>query len=128
MDRSQVRRFDPKAELGAAVTLYGGGIMKANPFLPFPALVDDVPTMKTPWLGMYGVEDHGIPQDEVDALEKETAAAPVETRLIDTSLSHADQSTEYPATCRFRNSSELSADDNTNAPPSKMGPREIIVQ
>ena len=59
--------------LGAAVTLYGGGIMKANPFLPFPALVDDVPTMRTPWLGMYGVEDHGIPQDEVDALEKETA-------------------------------------------------------
>jgi len=68
--------------LGAAVTLYGGGIMKANPFLPFPALVDDVPTMRTPWLGMYGVDDHGIPQDEVDALEKETAAAPVETKVI----------------------------------------------
>ena len=43
--------------------------MKANPFLPFPALVDDVPTMRTPWLGMYGAEDHGIPADEVDALE-----------------------------------------------------------
>ena len=65
--------------LGAAVTLYGGGIMKANPFLPFPALVDDVATMRTPWLGMYGTADQGIPQDEVDALEQQTADAPVET-------------------------------------------------
>jgi carboxymethylenebutenolidase len=68
--------------LGAAVTFYGGGIMKANPFLPFPALVDDAPTMRTPWLGLYGAEDHGIPADEVDALERETAQASVETRLV----------------------------------------------
>ena len=71
-----------RRSLGAAVTLYGGGIMKANPFLPFPALVDDVATMKSPWLGMYGVEDHGIPQDEVDALEQQTADAPVEAKVI----------------------------------------------
>jgi carboxymethylenebutenolidase len=70
-----------RRELGAAVTLYGGGIMKANPFLPFPALVDDVAGMRTPWLGMYGTEDHGIPADEVDALEAALAEAPVETRV-----------------------------------------------
>ena len=68
--------------LGAAVTFYGGGIMKANPFLPFPDLVDDAATMRTPWLGLYGAEDHGIPADEVDALERETSGAPVETRLL----------------------------------------------
>jgi len=71
-----------RRSLGAAVTLYGGGIMAANPFLPFPALVDDVATMSSPWLGMYGKEDHGIPQAEVDALEQQLAAAPVETKVI----------------------------------------------
>jgi carboxymethylenebutenolidase len=71
-----------RRSLGAAVTLYGGGIMKANPFLPFPALTDDVATMRTPWLGMYGSQDHGIPAEEVDALEAAVAEAPVEARVL----------------------------------------------
>jgi len=68
--------------LGASVTLYGGGIMQANPFLPFPDLADDAPKLRTPWLGMYGSEDHGIPADQVDALEAATAQAPVDTKVI----------------------------------------------
>ena len=69
--------------LGAAVTLYGGGIATANPFLPFPALLDDVPTMRTPWLGLYGEEDHGIPQADVDALDAALAAgSPVPQRIV----------------------------------------------
>jgi len=71
-----------RRSIGASVTLYGGGIMSANPFLPFPDLAADAPTLKTPWLGMYGTEDHGIPADQVDALEAATASAPVDTKVI----------------------------------------------
>lgn len=67
--------------LGASVTLYGGGIVRASTFLPFPSLLDDIPTMRTPWLGLYGQEDHGIPADEVDALEAALAGAPVPHRI-----------------------------------------------
>lgn len=68
--------------LGAAVTFYGGGIVKANPFLPFPSLMDDVAAMTTPWLGLYGEIDQGIPMDEVDALEAAVAGCAAETRII----------------------------------------------
>jgi carboxymethylenebutenolidase len=69
--------------LGAAVTLYGGGIATANPFLPFPALLDDIPTMKTPWIGLYGEQDHGIPAADVNALEAAlNAGCPVPQRIV----------------------------------------------
>jgi carboxymethylenebutenolidase len=72
-----------RRQLGAAVTLYGGGIVTPNPFLPFPALTDDVATMKTPWIGLYGEEDHGIPQADVDALEAAlVGACPVDHRIV----------------------------------------------
>lgn len=72
-----------RRSLGAAVTLYGGGIATANPFLPFPALLDDVPSMKTPWIGMYGEDDHGIPAADVDALEAAlNASCPVPQRIV----------------------------------------------
>jgi carboxymethylenebutenolidase len=71
-----------RREFGAAATLYGGGIVTASKFLPFPALTDDISGMRTPWLGMYGEADMGIPQDEVDALEAALVAAPVETRIM----------------------------------------------
>jgi carboxymethylenebutenolidase len=67
--------------LGAAVTLYGGGIVEASKFLPFPSLLDDIATMKTPWIGLYGKEDVGIPQSEVNALEAAMAQAPVDWRI-----------------------------------------------
>jgi carboxymethylenebutenolidase len=70
-------------EFGAAATLYGGGIVTASKFLPFPALTDSIATMRTPWLGMYGEADMGIPADEVAALETALdASSPVEHRII----------------------------------------------
>ena len=68
--------------IGAAATLYGGGIVTASKFLPFPALTDSIATMRTPWIGLYGETDMGIPQDEVDALEAALAASPVEHRIL----------------------------------------------
>jgi len=63
--------------------LYGGGISVASTFLPFPALTDSIATMQTPWLGMYGEADMGVPQEEVDLLEQAMAAdASVEYKMI----------------------------------------------
>ena len=72
-----------KRKIGAASTLYGGGISVASKFLPFPALTDSIPTMQTPWLGMYGLADVGIPQEEVDALEEAmNASATIDFKMI----------------------------------------------
>src|SRR4051794_26422706 len=40
-----------RRRLAAAVGFYGGGIVNAR-FPQFPALVDDVPNLQTPWLGL----------------------------------------------------------------------------
>ena len=72
-----------KRKIGAAATLYGGGISVASTFLPFPALTDSIASMQTPWLGMYGEADMGVPQEEVDLLEQAMATgASVDYKMI----------------------------------------------
>lgn len=56
-----------KHRLGAAVTFYGGGIVKPGG-LPFPALIDEAASLQTPWLGLFGDLDQGIPVEDVEAL------------------------------------------------------------
>lgn len=53
--------------LGAAVGMYGGGIVSAR-YPQFPALVDRVPELKTPWLGLFGDTDRSIPIKDVETL------------------------------------------------------------
>ncbi len=53
--------------IGAAVGFYGGGIVTAR-FPQFPALVDEASNLKTPWLGLFGDADGGIPIDDVERL------------------------------------------------------------
>ena len=68
--------------LGAAVGFYGGGIVEPGR-LPFPALIDDVPTMKTPWLGLFGDLDAGIPVEHVERLRATLdAVAPVDHEIV----------------------------------------------
>jgi carboxymethylenebutenolidase len=67
--------------LGAAVGFYGGGIVTSR-FPQFPTLVDRVATLQTPWLGLFGDEDAGIPIDDVEALRSALAAAPVATDVV----------------------------------------------
>ena len=68
--------------LGAAVGFYGGGIIKAG-MLPFPPLVDEVGSLQTPWLGLFGDLDAMIPPDDVEFLRRElTANAPVATEIV----------------------------------------------
>jgi len=58
--------------LGAAVGFYGGGIVTAR--MPvFPPLIGDTARLATPWLGLFGDEDAGIPVADVEQL-RETLA------------------------------------------------------
>jgi carboxymethylenebutenolidase len=66
--------------LGAAVTFYGGGVAQGR--FGFPSLLDVAPDLRTPWLGLYGDLDSGIPVDEVEALRRVTDAAPVPTEIV----------------------------------------------
>ncbi len=66
--------------LGAAVTFYGGGVAEGR--FGMPPLVEMAPELKTPWLGLFGDEDQGIPVDQVEALREAAAAARVPTEIV----------------------------------------------
>src|SRR3954449_11336133 len=53
--------------LGAAVGFYGGGIVTGR-FPQFPPLVDRSSSLLSPWLGLFGDADQGIPVDDVEQL------------------------------------------------------------
>jgi carboxymethylenebutenolidase len=52
--------------LAAAVTFYGGGITQGR--FGMPSMLDLVATRKSPWLGLYGDQDLGIPSGQVEQL------------------------------------------------------------
>lgn len=67
-----------RRRLGAAVGFYGGGIVTKR--LPlFEPLIGDAATLATPWLGLFGDADAGIPVADVErlraTLDRETAVA-----------------------------------------------------
>jgi len=70
-----------RRSLGAAVGFYGGGIASKG-VLPFAALIDEVPTLRTPWLGLFGDQDASIPVEDVERLRDALAAAPVPTEVV----------------------------------------------
>jgi carboxymethylenebutenolidase len=53
--------------LGAAVGFYGGGIVTARRG-GFATLIGDAPKLATPWLGLFGDKDQGIPIEDVETL------------------------------------------------------------
>ena len=69
-----------KRSLGAAVTFYGGGIVEGR--FGAPALKDLGEDLKTPWLGLYGAQDQGIPVEQVEMLREAVGSAPVETEIV----------------------------------------------
>ena len=69
-----------RTAIGAAVTFYGGGVAEGR--FGFPSLVDQASDLKTPWLGLYGDLDQGIPVDDVEALRAAVADAPVEAEVV----------------------------------------------
>ena len=66
--------------LGAAVTFYGGGIVEGR--FGAPPLLELAPSLRTPWLGCYGDQDHGIGVEQVEQLREAVAAAPVDTEIV----------------------------------------------
>jgi carboxymethylenebutenolidase len=68
--------------LGAAVGFYGGGIVTGRTEA-MGSLLGLIPTMSTPWLGLFGDADTGIPVEDVERLRAElTDRAPVETSIV----------------------------------------------
>ena len=67
-----------RRKLGAAVGFYGGGIVTSRIPL-FTPLIGDAGKLATPWLGLFGDEDAGIPVADVEQLR---ATLDRETRVI----------------------------------------------
>jgi carboxymethylenebutenolidase len=67
--------------LGAASGFYGGGIVTAR-FPQFPALVDRVDELKTPWLGLFGDEDGSIPVEDVEKLRAALTTVDVPSDVV----------------------------------------------
>jgi carboxymethylenebutenolidase len=66
--------------LGAAVTFYGGGVSQGR--FGMPPLVEVAPSLQSPWLGLFGDKDKGIPVDDVEALRTAASKAPVATEVV----------------------------------------------
>jgi carboxymethylenebutenolidase len=69
-----------RLSLGAAVTFYGGGVAEGR--FGMAPLVEMAPELKTPWLGLFGDEDQGIPVEQVEALREAAATAAVATEIV----------------------------------------------
>jgi carboxymethylenebutenolidase len=69
-----------RRRLGAAVSFYGGGVAEGR--FGMPPLVEMAPELATPWLGLYGGRDQGIPVEQAEALRDAARKAPVPTELV----------------------------------------------
>jgi len=68
--------------LGAGVGFYGGGLVHGRTE-SMPALLDLVPGMRTPWLGLFGDADESIPVEDVERLRDElNSTADVDTAIV----------------------------------------------
>jgi carboxymethylenebutenolidase len=65
---------------GAAVTYYGGGLTEGR--FGFPPLLELAPALQTPWLGLFGDRDQGIPVEAVEELRTATAQASVPSEIV----------------------------------------------
>ena len=74
-----LRRHHPGGG-GAAVTFYGGGVGQGR--FGLPSLIELAPSLKTPWLGLYGDLDKGIPTEEVEQLRDAVSRASVPTEIM----------------------------------------------
>jgi carboxymethylenebutenolidase len=66
--------------LGACVTFYGGGVTAGR--FGMPPLVELASALKSPWLGLFGDLDQGIPIADVEELRQATARAAVPTEIV----------------------------------------------
>ncbi len=69
-----------RRRLGASVTFYGGGVAEGR--FGMPSLIDMAPELQTPWLGLYGDLDQGIPSEQVEALRSALTDVRVPTEIV----------------------------------------------
>jgi carboxymethylenebutenolidase len=67
-------------KLGAAVTFYGGGVTQGR--FGMPSLVEAASELQTPWLGLFGDLDQGIPVEDVETLRGGVRSASVPTEIV----------------------------------------------
>jgi carboxymethylenebutenolidase len=87
-----------RRRLGAGVGFYGGGIVSGR-FPQFPAFVDEVSTLTTPWLGLFGDLDESIPVADVEQLREALDTASTDTDIVRYADAghgfHCDQRPDY---------------------------------
>ncbi len=66
--------------IGAAVTFYGGGVKEGR--FGLPSLIELSPSLKSPWLGLYGDLDQGIAISEVEELRDATRNGQFEAEVV----------------------------------------------
>jgi carboxymethylenebutenolidase len=66
--------------LGAAVTFYGGGVATGR--FGMPSLIDLAPDVATPWLGLFGDLDEGIPAEQVESLRQAVTGLKVPAEIV----------------------------------------------
>jgi carboxymethylenebutenolidase len=71
---------DAERQVGAAVTFYGGGVKEGR--FGFPALVEEAPKLRAPWLGLFGDLDQGIPVADVEELRTAAASSGQPTEIV----------------------------------------------
>jgi len=70
-----------RVQLGAAVSFYGGAVSTSY-WTGVPPLVELAPSLRGPWLGLYGEQDALITLDEINALRAAAATADAPTELV----------------------------------------------
>ncbi len=92
--------------LGAAATFYGGGITESRwPGVTAP--VEAARDLQTPWLGLFGDLDQGIPVEAVERLREAVSAAGVATEVV----RYADAGHGFHCDARPQSYHEASAKD-----------------
>jgi carboxymethylenebutenolidase len=66
--------------IGAAVSFYGGGISTGR--MGLPPLLEVAENLVSPWLGLYGDLDTGIPVSDVEDLRALTDSLPIVTEIV----------------------------------------------
>ena len=83
--------------VGAAVSVSAHGIVE--PLAPdVPALVDAAPSLRAPWLGLYGADDPRTPPEHVELLRDAVAKADAPTNIVSyDGLAHRADEPPVPA-------------------------------
>ncbi len=80
MGGSVVTATAARRRIGAAVSFYGGGLGAAR--FGYPPLIELGPSLQTPWLGLYGDRDAGIPVEDVEAMRASAKQAATPTEVV----------------------------------------------